>query len=160
MLTTPTRNLRSRLTIRSVPSARSPNWSPTRIFRFRPRWSCRKASTVSATQYSLRPQDRRRRIYRSTLVLLRRSDATANRTVTWLRLRLCMSQFGNRAVGAALAISCIVAPTLSPGPATSAEVAYDWSGFYFGGHMGYGRGTAASTVYDPSVTASANSFGS
>ena len=71
-----------------------------------------------------------------------------------------MSQFGNRAVGAALAIACIVAPTLWPGPATPAEVAYDWSGFYFGGHMGYGRGTATSTVYDPSATASANSFGS
>src|SRR3954453_7238327 len=71
-----------------------------------------------------------------------------------------MSQFDNRAIGAALAISCVVATILTPYPATPSEVAYDWSGFYFGGHLGYGRGAATSTVYDPSATASANSFGS
>ena len=70
-----------------------------------------------------------------------------------------MSRFGNRAIGAALAIAYVVATTLTPVPAAPAEVAYDWSGFYFGGHLGYGRGTAKSTIYDPVAANSANSFG-
>src|SRR6185436_10597040 len=44
-------------------------------------------------------------------------------------------------------------------PATSAP-RFDWSGFYFGGHLGYGRGGASSTVFDPVASSSRNSFGS
>ena len=71
-----------------------------------------------------------------------------------------MSSFGKRAIGAKFAIACVVATTLMPVPAAPGEVAYDWSGFYFGGHVGYGRGTATSTVFDPAATTSGNSFGS
>src|SRR5258708_30614282 len=37
---------------------------------------------------------------------------------------------------------------------------YDWSGFYVGGHVGYGRGYGRSTLFDPSPTAAVSSFGS
>jgi high affinity Mn2+ porin len=37
---------------------------------------------------------------------------------------------------------------------------FDWSGAYFGGYVGYGRGHARSTMLDPDPSASSNSFGS
>src|SRR2546423_12768249 len=37
---------------------------------------------------------------------------------------------------------------------------FDWSGPYFGGHIGYGRGQARSTLFDPDPTEASNSFGS
>jgi high affinity Mn2+ porin len=37
---------------------------------------------------------------------------------------------------------------------------YDWSGFYVGGHVGYGRGSGSNTLFDPSPTATDSSFGS
>ena len=37
---------------------------------------------------------------------------------------------------------------------------FDWSGFYFGGHVGYARGQASSTVSDPTPSPASNSFGS
>ena len=37
---------------------------------------------------------------------------------------------------------------------------YDWSGFYFGGNVGYGRGSARNTLLDPNPTAVESSFGS
>ena len=37
---------------------------------------------------------------------------------------------------------------------------YDWSGFYFGGNVGYGRGSGRNTLSDPSPTAADSSFGS
>src|SRR5215469_5099806 len=37
---------------------------------------------------------------------------------------------------------------------------YDWSGFYFGGNVGYGRGSARNTLSDPNPTAVDSSFGS
>ena len=38
---------------------------------------------------------------------------------------------------------------------------YDWSGPYLGGHLGYGRGGAASgTAFDPDATSGSNAFGS
>ena len=37
---------------------------------------------------------------------------------------------------------------------------YDWSGPYLGGHLGYGRGEASSTVFDTGATPMTNSFGS
>lgn len=38
--------------------------------------------------------------------------------------------------------------------------AHDWSGFYLGGHVGYGRGYARDTLFDPGATDRSNSFGS
>ena len=37
---------------------------------------------------------------------------------------------------------------------------YDWSGFYVGGHVGYGRGNGRDTLFDPNPTAADGSFGS
>jgi high affinity Mn2+ porin len=36
---------------------------------------------------------------------------------------------------------------------------YDWSGFYVGGHVGYGRGYGRNTLFDPNPTATDSSFG-
>jgi high affinity Mn2+ porin len=44
----------------------------------------------------------------------------------------------------------VKAPAVSP---------FDWNGFYFGGHVGYGSGSATATVLDPAPTAGANRFG-
>ena len=38
--------------------------------------------------------------------------------------------------------------------------AYDWTGFYVGGHVAYSLGRADSTLSDPAPTPSSNSFGS
>ena len=45
-------------------------------------------------------------------------------------------------------------PTKAP-----AKQPYDWNGFYFGGHVGYGQGRANATVTDPGATSVANTFG-
>jgi high affinity Mn2+ porin len=37
---------------------------------------------------------------------------------------------------------------------------YDWTGAYFGGTVGYGRGRARSTLFDPDPSSATNSFGS
>jgi high affinity Mn2+ porin len=37
---------------------------------------------------------------------------------------------------------------------------YDWSGFYVGGHIGYGRGNRRNTLFDPDPTAASSSFSS
>ena len=46
-----------------------------------------------------------------------------------------------------------------PVKAAAKPQAYDWSGFYFGGHVGYGSGHAGTTVWDPGATPGANTFG-
>src|ERR1700674_2891455 len=37
---------------------------------------------------------------------------------------------------------------------------YDWSGFYVGGHVGYGRGNGRDTLFDTNPSAADSSFGS
>ena len=37
---------------------------------------------------------------------------------------------------------------------------YDWSGFYVGGHVGYGRGSGRNSLFDPNQTTASSSFGS
>ena len=82
-----------------------------------------------------------------------------------------MSEFRSLAIGASLAAMSVVAIFLTAEPAKTAEApnrvtgsasvsAYDWSGFYLGGHMGYGRGHVGSTVFDPDAAPFALSFGS
>ena len=36
---------------------------------------------------------------------------------------------------------------------------FDWSGLYFGGHVGFGRGHSHTTVSDPAPTIGSNNFG-
>src|ERR1035438_6832781 len=84
-----------------------------------------------------------------------------------------MSAGSNRAISASIVMWCVVAIVLTIAPAKSADAPsktpaestayippYDWAGFYFGGHLGYGRGHVASTVFDPGAMPSSNSFGS
>jgi hypothetical protein len=42
----------------------------------------------------------------------------------------------------------------------SVAVPYDWTGAYFGGHVGYSRGSGRNTLFDPDPTAAGTSFGS
>ena len=42
----------------------------------------------------------------------------------------------------------------------SVAVPFDWTGAYFGGHVGYSRGYGRNTLFDPGPTAAGTSFGS
>jgi high affinity Mn2+ porin len=55
--------------------------------------------------------------------------------------------FGGPAAAADMALK---APYLRP--------AFDWSGFYIGGHTGYGRGSSSAVLSDPAVTTTSNIF--
>jgi high affinity Mn2+ porin len=57
-------------------------------------------------------------------------------------------------VGAAAADMAVKAPPPSP------TFAYDWTGFYLGGHVAYSVGRVNSTLSDPTSTVSSNSFSS
>src|SRR6266568_2531981 len=74
---------------------------------------------------------------------------TVNRNRRSLELALTGAAFGALAFGspAMAADMPLKAPHLRP--------AFDWSGFYIGGHTGYGRGTASDSVPDPFPTGKA-----
>ena len=42
----------------------------------------------------------------------------------------------------------------------SVAIPFDWTGAYFGGHVGYSRGYGRNTLFDPDPTAAGTSFGS
>src|SRR3954470_1992902 len=44
-------------------------------------------------------------------------------------------------------------------PGRPAAQAYDWTGLYFGGHIGYGRGTTSGTYFAPTPTSADHRFG-
>jgi high affinity Mn2+ porin len=73
----------------------------------------------------------------------------------WALIALAMtSAVGDRAIAADVI-------ERMPVKAPAAAVAlYDWTGFYAGGHVGYGRGAERNTLFDPNPTASRASFGS
>ncbi|MBX9651029.1 MAG: carbohydrate porin [Xanthobacteraceae bacterium] len=62
-----------------------------------------------------------------------------------LQQALAVAAFGALALGgdAAAADITLKAPYLQP--------AFDWSGFYIGGHTGYGRGTSSVAIADPDI---------
>jgi high affinity Mn2+ porin len=45
-----------------------------------------------------------------------------------------------------------------PAKAPAKSSTFDWNGFYFGGHVGYGLGHATTTVLDPTPTPGTNTF--
>ena len=51
-------------------------------------------------------------------------------------------------------------PIGMPVKAPTIQSAFDWSGIYIGGHLGYGRGHASGSLTDGVPTTSSNSFGS
>jgi high affinity Mn2+ porin len=62
-----------------------------------------------------------------------------------------------------LMVDCLAAEVAFPSsiPLKAPPIAnYDWSGFYFGGNVGYGRGYGRNTLFDPNPTAADSSFGS
>lgn len=59
--------------------------------------------------------------------------------------------------------SCLAAEISAVGsrPLKALPIAtYDWSGFYVGGHVGYGRGSGRNSLFDPNQTTASSSFGS
>jgi high affinity Mn2+ porin len=54
----------------------------------------------------------------------------------------------------------IAADVVNP-PIKAAKVSsqFNWMGFYAGGHVGYGRGRASTTLSDPASVGASNSFG-
>src|ERR1700730_797328 len=57
-----------------------------------------------------------------------------------------------------MADSAANAADLQPEIAHSPQ--FDWSGWYFGGHVGYSRGYGRNTSFDPGPTVAGTSFGS
>lgn len=82
-----------------------------------------------------------------------------------------MFEFPHRAIRASLTIASTFAITFTLNqPAKSADApiqiptaaptsAFNWSGLYFGGHVGFGDGTANATAFDPDPAAQRNRFG-
>jgi high affinity Mn2+ porin len=70
-----------------------------------------------------------------------------------------MSAFSNRAIGASLAITCVVHATSLVRAADQSARFYDWSGFYFGGHAGFAHGRVTSTVTNAAPSSLTNSLG-
>ena len=61
------------------------------------------------------------------------------------------------------ATTCLAADTsvASSMPLKAPPIAnYDWSGFYVGGHVGYGRGNGSNTLSNPNPSSASSSFGS
>jgi high affinity Mn2+ porin len=76
-----------------------------------------------------------------------------------------------RAYRATLAIVCIAslfpafanaqdAPARAAPSPSSVAPAFDWSGWYVGGHLGYGRGRVTTSVFDPAAMPAGRTFGS
>lgn len=63
--------------------------------------------------------------------------------------------------GAAVGAMTLGSPALAadlPVKAPQFRPAFDWSGFYIGGHTGYGRGSSSAVLTDPKVAASSGNF--
>jgi high affinity Mn2+ porin len=70
------------------------------------------------------------------------------------RVLACVAAFAiGESTGAAKAADLIT-------KAAPALAAYDWSGFYVGGHVAYSLGHATSTLFDPNPTPFTNAFSS
>jgi high affinity Mn2+ porin len=64
--------------------------------------------------------------------------------------------------GTAVGAMTLASPAVSadlPVKALQFRPAFDWSGFYIGGHTGYGRGASSAVLTDPAIAASSGNFG-
>src|SRR5438874_4867369 len=59
----------------------------------------------------------------------------------------------------AVAIQAAAAADPAPLKAPAKVRAYDWSGFYLGGHFGYSRGRGTTTLFDPGPASSSAPLG-
>ncbi|HEU5275367.1 MAG TPA: carbohydrate porin [Xanthobacteraceae bacterium] len=75
-----------------------------------------------------------------------------------VRLTSYLALVGVSAFGAAVTPAAATDLPAATAKAPTKAAWHDWSGFYFGGHVGYGLGHADATVWDPSATARANRF--
>src|SRR5882762_6366293 len=48
---------------------------------------------------------------------------------------------------------------LEPKKALAPVPSFDWSGFYIGGHTGFGRGASSAALTDPAINTVSGSFG-
>src|SRR5215813_11591601 len=78
------------------------------------------------------------------------SRVNPNRTSWIASAALGALMFGTSAEAADLKLP-VKAPYLQP--------AFDWSGFYIGGHTGYSHGSASAVLWDPAPTAVSGNFG-
>ena len=63
--------------------------------------------------------------------------------------------------GAAVGAVALGSPALAadlPVKAPQYRPAFDWSGFYIGGHTGYSRGSSSAVLSDPQIAASSGNF--
>src|SRR5712692_2655279 len=72
--------------------------------------------------------------------------------------RLCLRSVFSGVVVALCNFDAAIA-TEQPPIRASVAAPYDWNGLYFGGHVGYGRGRADTTVSNPAPAGASNSFG-
>src|SRR5262245_37361817 len=76
-------------------------------------------------------------------------SAKPNRTSWIASAALGAVMLGTSAEAADLKLP-VKAPYLQP--------AFDWTGFYIGGHTGYSRGSASAVLWDPAPTAVSGNF--
>src|SRR3954451_6505003 len=79
-----------------------------------------------------------------------RTSRTVNRNRRSLELALAGAAFGALALGSPAVAADMPLKTPYLGPA------FDWSGFYIGGHTGYGRGSSFATLADPTFAATSS----
>src|SRR5436309_2963177 len=71
--------------------------------------------------------------------------------------RLLQHVLAGAAAGAIMLASPALAADL-PVKAPQYRPAFDWSGFYIGGHTGYSRGASSAVLTDPLIAATSNIF--
>jgi len=61
--------------------------------------------------------------------------------------------------GLSWGLIAILPATAADLPVKARPAPYDWNGFYFGGHVGYGGGLTDTTTTDPTPVSGHNAFG-
>src|SRR5437868_11386079 len=74
-------------------------------------------------------------------------------------LRSCAVAFGVASAWSGVTVAHAADAAPLPVKARPLPVAFDWTGAYFGGHVGYARGRANVTLSDPTPETAGGSFG-
>ena len=100
-----------------------------------------------------------RQAFKSAVMMRDHSQLSAGPVRTMNCTRLILQYV---LAGTAVGAMTLASPALSadlPVKALQFRPAFDWSGFYIGGHTGYGRGASSAVLTDPAIAASSGSFG-